>query len=72
MRKQSMMGSSKYEYNPNQLDEDVLENAIRYRKTKELIREEILENFQKDASRMEQTFSIYLEVLREIKNEWNL
>lgn len=72
MRKQSMMGSSKYEFNPSQLEDDIQQNIERYQKTKDLIRQEVLGNFQKDSFKMDQTLSIYLEVLRELKIEWNL
>lgn len=71
-RKQSMMGSSKYEFNPGQLDEDIHINQVRYSKLKEKIHNEIMSNFKNDPFRMDETFSIYLDVLREIKAEWKL
>ncbi|WP_050613311.1 hypothetical protein [Bacillus testis] len=72
MRKQSMMGSSKYEFDTKQLDLDIQANIDRHRSMKESIRKEILAKLKQDAPRMEQTFSIYLEVLRDIKHEWKL
>lgn len=66
------MGTSKYEFNPEQLDVDVQNNILRHKHQKELIHNLVMSEIKKDGSRMDQTFSIFLEVLREIKEEYTL
>lgn len=72
MRKQSQMGSSKYEFNPEQLDIDVHNKNIKSQQQKLEIHLTIMYLLKKDAFRMDQTFSTILQVLREIKEEYNL
>lgn len=72
MRKGSMMGTSKYEFNPEQFDIDVANNAKRHQETKAKIYEEIKRMLESDPVRMDQTFSTMLEVMRELKTRYGL
>ena len=64
---------SKYSYvNENQLDVDILKNKERYNLTRQDVKKEILERFKSDPVRLEETFSMYIDVLRELKNEYNI
>lgn len=66
------MGSSKYEFNPEQFEIDVQNNINRYMELKDNIKEELHKIILQDPSRMSTTFTCVLEVLREIKQEYNL
>ena len=67
-----MMGSSKYEFNTDQFEKDIQANKERYDNQKQSIKDEIVANLHRDGSRLDETFSIYIEVLLELKSEYNI
>jgi hypothetical protein len=72
VRKQSQMGASKYEFNPEQFDIDVENNRLRYEDSRELIHAELTRLMEADPVRLDETFSIMLDVMREFKKRYNL
>jgi hypothetical protein len=72
LRKHSQMGSSKYEFNPEQFEIDIQNKIIKQQQLKQDIHSAILSILKNNAHNMDQTFSTILEVLREIKTEYNL
>jgi hypothetical protein len=72
MRKQSQIGSSKYEFNPEQFEIDIHNKIIKHQQQKLEIYNIIMNMLKKDPSEIDQTFSTILQVLREIKQEYNL
>lgn len=72
MKKLSNMGSSKYEHHPEKFEEDILENKARYNKKSQGIKEELNRMLRSEPSRMNETFSIMLQSLRELKEEYHL
>lgn len=67
MKRWSAMGSSKYEFNPNQLDIDIRKKEEHYNKKKDSINKQILSMLESEPEKMNETFSIILDVLREWK-----
>ncbi|PAD85063.1 hypothetical protein CHH57_01770 [Niallia circulans] len=72
MRKQSMMGSSKYEFSPEQIDKDIQNKIDKHQQLKRSIHNSIMEFISSEPHKMDQTFSTILEVMREIKQEYKL
>lgn len=72
MRKPSQMGCSKYEFNPEQFEIDIQNKIIKQLENKQEIHTILTNILRKDAYKMDQTFSTILEVLREIKSEYQL
>lgn len=72
MKKSSNMGSSKYEYNPEKFEKDVLNNEERYLEKSQEIKEELSILLKNEPSRMNETFSMMLQSLRELKEEYHL
>ncbi|MDX5808732.1 MULTISPECIES: hypothetical protein [unclassified Bacillus cereus group] len=72
MKKSSNMGSSKYEYNPEKFEKDVLNNEERYHGKSQEIKEELSILLKNEPSRMNETFSMMLQSLRELKEEYHL
>ncbi|MFJ8528702.1 hypothetical protein [Bacillus sp. NPDC094106] len=72
MRKPSMMGSSKYEFHPEQFDIDVLNNKRDYEEKKKYIKQELNKMILCKPSRMGETFSMMIQALRELKAEYEL
>ncbi|WP_242290366.1 MULTISPECIES: hypothetical protein [unclassified Bacillus cereus group] len=72
MKKSSNMGSSKYEYNPEKFEKDVLNNKKRYEGKSQEIKEELSRLLKNEPSRMNETFSMMLQSLRELKEEYHL
>jgi hypothetical protein len=72
MRKQSQMGCSKYEFNPEQFEIDIQNKIIKHQQEKQEIQTILTNILRRDAFKMDQTFSIILDVLREIKVEYKL
>ncbi|SME50079.1 hypothetical protein BACERE00183_04389 [Bacillus cereus] len=72
MKKSSNMGSSKYEYNPEKFEKDVLNNKKRYEGKSQKIKEELSRLLKNEPSRMNETFSMMLHSLRELKEEYHL
>jgi len=69
MRKQSAMGSSKYEFDPNQFDIDILNNKKRYDEKLKLIKYDLEEILYQDPIRINETWSMILQNLRQMKVE---
>ncbi|WP_147294889.1 hypothetical protein [Oceanobacillus arenosus] len=61
------MSDGKYERNPNQLDEDLKANMERLERKKDHIEQLVLGTFKSDPVRQDETFSIFVEVLRDWK-----
>jgi hypothetical protein len=66
--KKSAMGSSKYEFNPEQLEKDVRNRFIYKQEFKEKIKELILSRPDK----LEANFRYALDTLKELKEKYNL
>lgn len=59
---------SKYSYSPPyQLDKDVRENLKRYNNKKKHIEELFLNEIKNDPARQDETFSMFIDILREWK-----
>lgn len=71
MRKCSMMGSSKYEFNPEQFDEDIKKNKEKY-KAKGKRAMEVLEDLINQDTWQQENFRIITKNLRELKERYNL
>ncbi|SHE67277.1 hypothetical protein SAMN05444392_102319 [Seinonella peptonophila] len=69
MKKQSNMGSSKYEFNPEQFDIDVARNHERYQQKKLEIKIKLWSMLFHEPDRVDETFNIICDVLREFKEE---
>lgn len=72
MRKQSQMGASKYEFNPEQFDIDVENNRLRYLDKYSQVYGELTMIMESDPTRLDETFSIILDVMREFKKEYGV
>lgn len=70
MKKPSMMGSSKYEFNPEQFDIDVIASKERYKAKYERIESELKKIVFSDNERIEETWNIVIKVLRDLKEEY--
>ncbi|HDK7165918.1 TPA: hypothetical protein PTV51_002191 [Clostridium botulinum] len=71
MRKLSMMGSSKYEFNPEQFNEDIKKHREVYkRKEKEITK--ILEEFINQDTYQDRNFRIITKVLKMLKIRYDL
>ncbi|CAL83908.1 hypothetical protein FDF29_06435 [Clostridium botulinum] len=71
MRKLSMMGSSKYKFNPEQLNEDVKKHRENYRrKEKEITK--ILEEFMNQDTWQEDNFRTITKALKLLKIRYDL
>lgn len=69
MPKVSQMGASKYEFAPDQFEVDIALNQKRFEAKKEEIRLQITKTLESEPTRMDETFSLYVEVLREMKEQ---
>lgn len=67
-RKLSAMGSSRYEFNPEQFDMDVQRNIERRNKRKDEIKNLILSELKKDPVRQDETYQMFIDALREYKS----
>lgn len=72
MKKQSQMGTSKYEFNPDQFDIDVEANRVRFVTRRALIHAELKKLIELDGPRIDETFSMMLDVMREFKKHYGL
>lgn len=72
MRKQSQMGTSKYEFNPEQFEIDVENNRIRYLGKYTDIYSALEQQIESDPVRIDETFSIMLDVMREFKKKYGI
>ncbi|WP_045904656.1 hypothetical protein [Clostridium botulinum] len=71
MRKLSMMGSSKYEFEPQKFDEDIKKHREVYkRKEKEITK--ILEEFINQDTYQDRNFRIITKVLKMLKIRYDL
>lgn len=71
-RKKHRNPDSKYAYVPEQLDKDIEANAQRVERKKEHLKEMISVEITRDPIRMEETFSVLIDVLRETKDRYGL
>ncbi|ACO86123.1 hypothetical protein [Clostridium botulinum] len=71
MRRLSMMGSSKYEFNPEQFNEDVKKHRENYRRKEEKITK-ILEEFINQDTYQDRNFRIITKVLKMLKIRYDL
>lgn len=71
MRNLSMMGSSKYEYEPWKFDEDVRRKK-ELRENKEKTITKVLEEFITQDTWQQCNFRIIIKVLRSLKNKYDL
>lgn len=72
MRKPSMMGSSKYEFNSGLFELDVKRSQERYNKKLKAIKGEISTQFLDDPTRLKETYQMYVELLLDMKTKLNL
>lgn len=72
MRKYSQMGTSKYEFNPEQFEIDVSNNLQRYSVKKQTLSHKIHAILKEDPVRMDESFSMLLDILREVKTDYKL
>lgn len=63
----SSMSNSKYDFNPEQLDKDFQKHKERYESKKQLITDIVDGLIKSDPVRKEETFSIFIEILKERK-----
>jgi len=61
----SGMGNSKYEFEPEKLDEDIKTKQDRYHRKKETIHAMVEGMIKSDPVRREETVQLFIEVLRE-------
>ncbi|HCL4447566.1 TPA: hypothetical protein N2D04_002630 [Clostridium botulinum] len=71
MRKFSMMGSSKYEFEPQKFDEDIKKHREVYKRKEEKITK-ILEEFINQDTCQDRNFRIITKVLRMLKIRYDL
>lgn len=71
-RKGSQMGSSKYEFEPDLFNKDIQKNKERYDNKILSIQKVVLCQIEEDPSRMNETFSMFIEVLKGMKREYGL
>ncbi|MBY6758666.1 hypothetical protein HYH82_15340 [Clostridium botulinum] len=71
MRKLSMMGSSKYEFNPEQFNEDIKKHRENYKRKEEEITK-ILEEFINQDTCQDRNFRIITKVLKMLKIRYDL
>lgn len=67
MRKTSQMGASKYEFAPERFELDIKMNQQRYEGKKKEIQNQVKKMLEGDPVRMDETISMYVEVLRDLK-----
>ena len=71
VRRMSQMGSSKYELNPEQFDIDIANHQKRYDEKKKEVDEKVRAILSEDPVRMEETFSMILDVMRDVKTYYD-
>ena len=71
MKKQSAMGSSKYEFNPVQFDIDMTVNQFKYKIKKDNIKNTLKELIIQDIEHKE-NYNLIIECMLELKSEINL
>lgn len=72
MRNPSMMGSSKYEFNPGLFELDIKRSQERYNDKLMAIKGEISSQFVDDPTRMKETYQMYVSILLDMKNKFSL
>ncbi|WZY36107.1 hypothetical protein NSR02_07105 [Bacillus sp. FSL W8-1122] len=71
-RKKHRNPDSKYAYDPEKLDDDIKANIQRIERKRERIKRVINEEITSEPTRMEETFSLMIDVLREKKKQYGL
>ncbi|MFB4260482.1 hypothetical protein ACE106_15170 [Shouchella clausii] len=71
-RKKHRNPDSKYAFSPEQLDKDIEANAQRVERKKEHLKEMIGVEITRDPIHMEETFSVLIDVLQDVKKQYDL
>ncbi|PAE90920.1 hypothetical protein [Shouchella clausii] len=71
-RKKHRNPDSKYAYDPEKLDDDIKANIQRIERKRERIKRVINEEITSEPTRMEETLSLLIDVLRETKDRYGL
>ena len=71
-RKKHRNPDSKYAYDPEKLDDDIKANIQRIESKREHIKRVLSEEITSEPTRMEETFSLMIDVLREKKKQYGL
>lgn len=71
-RKKDRNPDSKYAYDPERLDEDIKANIQRIERKREHIKRVLSEEITSEPTRMEETLSLMIDVLREKKKQYGL
>ena len=61
----SVMGNSKYEFEPDKLDKDIKERQERKKRKKDTIKAMIEGMMKSDPTRQEETYQMFVETLKE-------
>ena len=61
----SNMGASKYEFEPNKLDEDIKAHQERKKRKKDTIKAMVEGMMKSDPTRQEETYQMFVETLKE-------
>lgn len=71
-KKQSQMGTSKYEFNPEQFEIDMMNNLENYRIKYELLNDTIENWFMIEPDKMKDTYGMLINVVTNIKKKYDL
>ena len=66
------MGSSKYEYNPEQFDIDMKNNYLKRYVKKNMMTETIESWIAEDPSRMKDVYNMLIDVIVDLKKKYNI
>lgn len=72
MRKLIGNASSKYSLNPEQFNKDIAEHRVVYKQKKADIKEQLNTMLISDKSKVDETFRIMLNCLKELKTKYDL
>lgn len=71
-RKQSQMGASKYEFNPTQFEIDIANNLIKHQAKRDRIKNAVKEILEEDPALINETYHLFIQILRDFKQEHNV
>ncbi|MEK3756759.1 hypothetical protein MHB73_21200 [Bacillus sp. FSL K6-6483] len=71
-RKKDRNPDSKYAYDPEKLDDDIKANIQRIERKREHIKRVVSAEITSEPTRMEETLSLLIDVLRETKDRYGL
>lgn len=72
MKKQSMMGSSKYEFHPHQFDIDMNNHLEKYQRKYELMQSTLDNWFRIEPDKMNDTYNMLINIVIDIKKKYDL